>query len=232
MTIRIVIADDERLIRAGYRMILGDEPDLEVVGEAGDGLEAVDLARRLQPDVVLMDVRMPRLDGIAATERMARLDPAPAGLVVTTFDLDAYVYQALRAGACGFLLKDAPEQQLLSALRGAPGGVALLSPSITRRLIETHAHPVTSTPYLDQLTERETQVLTQVALGLSNAEIAVTLTIGEATVKSHVSRLLTKLGLASRTQAVVLAYESGLVKPGQVARTTTGKSIQAPGRSN
>lgn len=219
MTVRILIADDERLIRAGYQMILGSEPDLDVIGEAADGVEAVEQAKRLQPDVVLMDVRMPRLDGIAATRAIVATEPAPAVLVVTTFDLDEYVFQALRAGATGFLLKDAPESQLLAALRTAQKGVALFSPSVTRRLIETFAN--TMPAYDDRLrllTGRETDVLAQVALGLSNAEIASALCIGETTVKTHVSRLLTKLRLASRSQAVVAAYESGLVRPGHTCR--------------
>ena len=217
MTTRVLVADDERLIRAGYRMILDSEPDLEVVGEAVDGVDAVEQALRLRPDVVLMDVRMPRLDGIAATRAVVRQEPAPAVLVVTTFDLDEYVFQALRAGATGFLLKDAPETQLLAALRTAREGVALFSPTVTRRLVETFAPPsLTRDARLDQLTEREAEVLTHVAQGLSNADIATTLFIGETTVKTHVSRLLTKLGLSSRSQAVVLAYESGLVTPGSV----------------
>jgi DNA-binding NarL/FixJ family response regulator len=216
MTLRLVIADDERLVRAGYRMILRGEPDIEVVGEASDGLEAVDLARRLQPDVVLMDVRMPRLDGIGATKRIAAMDGAPAVLVVTTFDLDEYVYDALRAGACGFLLKDAPEKQLVAALRGATDGVSLLSPVVTRRLVEAFARPAPSDlPAIGELTTREREVLVLVARGLSNAEIAGDLVIGETTVKTHVSRLLMKLGLTSRTQAVVVAYESGLLSPGK-----------------
>jgi DNA-binding NarL/FixJ family response regulator len=216
MTLRLVIADDERLVRAGYRMILRGEPDIEVVGEASDGLEAVDLARRLQPDVVLMDVRMPRLDGIGATKRIAAMDGAPAVLVVTTFDLDEYVYDALRAGACGFLLKDAPEKQLVAALRGATDGVSLLSPVVTRRLVEAFARPAPSDlPAIGELTTREREVLVLVARGLSNAEIAGDLVIGETTVKTHVSRLLMKLGLTSRTQAVVVAYESGLLSPGR-----------------
>ena len=216
MTLRLVIADDERLVRAGYRMILRGEPDIEVVGEASDGLEAVDLARRLQPDVVLMDVRMPRLDGIGATKRIAAMDGAPAVLVVTTFDLDEYVYDALRAGACGFLLKDAPEKQLVAALRGATDGVSLLSPVVTRRLVEAFARPAPSDlSAIEELTTREREVLVLVARGLSNAEIARDLVIGETTVKTHVSRLLTKLGLTSRTQAVVVAYESGLLSPGR-----------------
>lgn len=215
--IRVVIADDERLIRAGYRMILESEPDLDVVGEAVDGVEAVELVRRLAPDVVLMDVRMPRLDGIAATRAIVRRPPAPAVLVVTTFDLDEYVFQALRAGATGFLLKDASEAVLLAALRSAPEGVSLISPTITRRLVEAYA-PRPAGPdrsAVDRLTPREVDVLTQLALGRSNAEIARGLGIGETTVKTHVSRLLAKLGLSSRIQAVVLAYETGLVRPGQ-----------------
>jgi DNA-binding NarL/FixJ family response regulator len=220
VTTRVLIADDEWLIRAGYRMILDSEPDMEVVGEAADGVEAVEMARRLAPDVVLMDVRMPRLDGIAATRALVGGDPAPAVLVVTTFDLDEYVYEALRAGAAGFLLKDAPEQQLLAALRGAPQGVTLFSPTVTRRLVEAFAprRPQESAGLL-QLTERETQVLTQVALGRSNAEISRELAIGETTVKTHVSRVLAKLQLTSRSQAVVLAYETGLVHPGQTTPT-------------
>jgi DNA-binding NarL/FixJ family response regulator len=230
VTIRVVLADDERLIRAGYRMILDSELDLEVVGEAADGVEAVEVARRLAPDVVLMDVRMPRLDGIAATRALVQGDHSPAILVVTTFDLDEYVFEALRAGATGFLLKDAPEQQLLAALRSAPEGVALFSPSVTRRLVETFAlkgTPTRELTSLERLTAREIEVLRHIALGDSNAEIANALVIGETTVKTHVSRVLTKLGLTSRSQAVVLAYETGLVRPGQAASTLSQPDASA-----
>ena len=209
----VLLADDERLVRGGYRMIFSGAPDLDVVGEAGDGLEAVDLARRLHPDVVLMDVRMPRMDGIAATRRIAAFDSPPAVLVVTTFDLDEYVFEALRAGACGFLLKDAREEQLLAAVRGAAEGVALFMPSVTRRLVERFARP--SVAARVEVTDREREIWRLLAKGLSNADIAAALVISETTVKTHVSRLLMKLPATSRTQAVVMAYETGLVRPGE-----------------
>jgi DNA-binding NarL/FixJ family response regulator len=212
----VLVADDERLIRSGYRMIISGAPDLEVVGEAADGLEAVDQARRLRPDVVLMDVRMPRMDGIAATRRIAAFDRPPAVLVVTTFDLDEYVFEALRAGACGFLLKDAREEQLLAALRGAADGVSLFMPAVTRRLVERFARPDLATAPVE-ITGREREVWTLVARGLSNADVAAALVISETTVKTHVSRLLMKLGATSRTQAVVMAYETGLVRAGEHA---------------
>ena len=214
--IRVLLADDQRLVRAGFRMILSPEPDLEVVGEASDGLEAVDLARALQPDVVLMDIRMPRLNGIDATAHLQRLAAPPQVLVLTTFNLDQYVYEALKAGASGFLLKDAPEQQLLAAIRTVVEGVALFAPEVTRQLVDTLARPrpAASTPAeLATLTPRELEVLRLVAGGLSNHDLAHELHLTEATVKTHVARILAKLGLSSRTQAVVAAYESGLIIP-------------------
>jgi DNA-binding NarL/FixJ family response regulator len=215
VTLRVLVADDERLVRAGYRMVLQPEPGVDVVGEAADGVEAVRLAAELRPDVVVMDVRMPGLDGIAATRRVVALDPAPAVLVVTTFDLDKYVFAALRAGACGFLLKDAPEEQLLAALRTAALGVSLLAPAVTRRLVARYARADEKhRAALATLTARETDVLVLLARGLSNAGIARELYVGEATVKTHLSHVLAKLGLVSRTQAVVFAYESGLVAAG------------------
>ncbi len=213
MTIRVVLADDQHLIRTGLRMILAAEEDIEVVGEAADGAAAIEVCARERPDVVLMDVRMPGVDGIDATRAITAGDDAPRVLVLTTFDLDDVVYDALRAGASGFLLKDAPEERLLTAIRVVAEGGSLFAPSVTRRLIEEFSrraeHP--KTPALDALTDRETEVLRHVARGLSNAEIAAALFVSENTVKTHVARMLMKLGLRDRVQAVVVAYESGLV---------------------
>jgi DNA-binding NarL/FixJ family response regulator len=223
MTIRVVIADDQQLIRTGFRMILDDEPDIEVVGEASTGTEAIAVTRELHPDVVLMDIRMPELDGIEATRRILahNHERKTSVLILTTFDLDEYVYDALRAGASGFLLKDVPAHQLAAGIRTVGDGDALLAPSITRRLIEEFAAPRTpdhATPGLDELTPREREVFRLLATGMTNGEIATTLIVGETTVKTHVTRILTKLGVRDRVQAVVLAYETGLVSPGH--RTT------------
>jgi DNA-binding NarL/FixJ family response regulator len=217
VTIRLLLADDQELVRTGFRLILNAEPDLDVAGEAGDGSQAVDEAVRLRPDVVLMDVRMPGVDGIEATRRLGRLTPNPPRvLMLTTFDLDQYVYDALRAGASGFLLKDAPAAQLVDAIRVVAAGDALLAPTVTRRMIAEFARrPLpTEEPALAELTSRELEVLKLVARGRSNAEIARQLYISDATVKTHVKRVLAKLNLRDRVQAVVLAYESGLVQPG------------------
>jgi DNA-binding NarL/FixJ family response regulator len=216
--IRVLVADDQAMVRAGLRLILSAEPDVEVVGEAADGVDAVTAARRLRPDVTLMDVRMPRLDGIAATRRLLAEEPAPTRVVVlTTFDVDSSVYDALRAGASGFLLKNAPPEELVQAIRVVADGGALLDPAVTRRVIEEFARtPAPGPPPREfaALTEREVEVLHQVAQGLSNAEIAATLVVSEATVKTHVARVLNKLRLRDRVQAVVYAYEHGLVRPG------------------
>ncbi|WP_182906546.1 response regulator transcription factor [Microbispora sp. H13382] len=212
---RILIADDEVLVRTGLRMILGTQPGVEVVAEATDGEEALRLTARHEPDVVLMDIHMPRLDGVAATERILADRPDRRVVMLTTFDLDEYVYRSLRAGACGFLLKTTPPKELASALHAAARGDALLSPQITRRLIDhyTSTAPPVSAPGLADLTARETEVLCLLARGLSNREIAGELHLGEATVKTHINRVFAKLGVRDRVQAVVLAYEAGVVRP-------------------
>jgi DNA-binding NarL/FixJ family response regulator len=220
--IRVVIADDQKLVRAGFGMILGAQPDIEVVGEAENGNEAIRVVRAARPDVALMDVRMPELDGLAATRELLAEGPVgrhvPKILILTTFDVDDYVYEALAAGASGFLLKDTPPEQLVEAVRSVVGGDSLLAPSVTRRLIEhyvaSRATEDAAPQGMDELTPREVEVFKLVARGLSNAEIATELVVSEATVKTHVARILLKLGLRDRVQVVVVAYESGLVRPG------------------
>jgi DNA-binding NarL/FixJ family response regulator len=222
VTIRVVLADDQAVVRAGFRLILESEPDLVVVGEAADGRQAVEVARATAPDVVLMDIQMPGTDGLAATrELLAATEPTAAArtrvLILTTFERDEYVFEALRAGATGFLLKNSSPEDLVLAIRTVSAGDALLSPSVTRRVIAEFAQPRThggDAPRPPELTEREVEVLRLVAAGRSNAEIAGTLYVGEATVKTHVSHVLAKLGLRDRVQAVVFAYESGMVRPG------------------
>jgi len=220
MTVKVLLADDQPLLRTGFRMILEAEPDIEVVGEAGDGESAIRLARRLQPDVVLMDIRMPVMDGVQATRELARSDPLRV-LILTTFNLDEYVVEALRAGASGFLLKDVPATELVSAIRLVAAGDAVVAPAVTRRLLDRFAHRLpgageaegSAPAALESLTEREVAVLRLVARGLSNGEIAAELVVSEPTIKTHVHHLLTKLGLRDRVQLVVLAYEAGLVRP-------------------
>jgi DNA-binding NarL/FixJ family response regulator len=216
MTIRVLLADDQHLVRAGFRLILAAEPDITVVGEVADGIETVAVARRLRPDVTLMDIRMPKQDGIAATRELAASRPAATRVVVlTTFDVDSYVYEALRAGASGFLLKSAPPEELVRAIRVVAAGGALLDPAVTRRVIEEFSrtkaapHPP---PQLATLTDRKHEVLLLLAHGLSNAELAARLYVSEATIKTHVARILTKLGLRDRVQAVVYAHEQGIVR--------------------
>ena len=216
MSIRVAVADDQELVRTGFRVILESEPDIVVVGEAADGREAIEVAHQHSPDVVLMDVRMPHLDGLEATRRIVT-EEGPRVLILTTFDLDEYVYEALRSGASGFLLKDGPAEQLVSAVRVVARGEALLAPRITRRLIAEFSRvgrPNVPPARLDGLTARELDVLKLVARGLSNAEIAGELYVAETTVRTHLGHILTKLGLRDRVQAVVLAYETGLVRPG------------------
>lgn len=237
--IRVLLADDQALVRGGFRSILETQPDIDVVGEAENGLEAVELADTTSPDVVLMDIRMPHLDGISATRRIlgsparehvvepggvAVAQDLPKVLILTTFDLDEYVYEALQAGASGFLLKSAPPRELADAIRTVHAGDALLAPQITRRLIEEHLArprhvPQPAAPWVGRLTPRESEVLTLLARGMSNAEIASTLFLSEPTVKTHVTRVLSKMGVRDRVQAVVLAYESRLVEPGASGAT-------------
>ena len=220
MSVKVLIVDDQALVRTGFRMILEAESDIEVVGDASDGREAIDETLRLRPDVVLMDVRMPELDGIEATRRLLERDGVDAKVVMlTTFDMDEYVYEALQAGASGFMLKDVPPEQLVTGIRAVASGDALLAPSVTRRVIEEFVRrPPASVQRppkeVDELTDRELEVLKLIARGLSNAEIAKELFVSETTVKTHVARVLMKLGLRDRVQAVVLAYESGIVQPG------------------
>ena len=223
---KILIADDQALVRAGFRAILESEEDMRVIGEAGDGHEAVEQSRALRPDVVLMDIRMPVLDGLEATRRVLRHPEPPRVLVLTTFDQDEYVYESMKAGASGFILKSAPRDQLVHAVRVVAGGEALVAPSITRRLIEQFIRrppPRNGIPeQLAALSARELDVLRHVARGLSNAEIAKSLYLSDATVKTHVARILAKLGLRDRVQTVVLAYECGLVRPGDVGPRDLG----------
>jgi DNA-binding NarL/FixJ family response regulator len=223
--IRVLIADDQDLVRAGFRMILDAQPDIEVVGEAADGLQALADIANCAPDVVLMDIRMPDMDGLTATRTIAAQSSGPRVLVLTTFDTEEYVYQALKAGAAGFLLKTTPPQRLVDAVRMINDGDALLAPTITRRLIETY---VRSPPLSDAvpaalapLTERELDVLHAIGRGLSNAVVAAELVVSEATVKTHINRLFAKLGLRDRVQAVVLAYETGLIHPGAASGATS-----------
>ena len=219
MSVRVLIVDDQALVRSGFRMILEARDDLEVVGEAENGAQAIELARELAPDVVLMDVRMPVLDGVEATRRLLESGSCARVIILTTFDLDEYVFEALRAGASGFLLKDVQPAQLAEAIRVVASGEALLAPSVTRRLLDRFAASFDASikkplPELDSLTPRELEILRLIAAGLSNAEIAAELVVSETTVKTHVSSVLRKLQLRDRVQAVVLAYEAGLVRPG------------------
>ena len=227
MSIRVLIADDQALVRAGFRKLLESAPDVEVVGEAADGREAVDQARRLRPTLVLMDIRMPRLDGIKATRRLTADRDRTRVLILTTFDLDDYVYEALRAGASGFMLKDAPPEELLAAVEIVARGEALIAPAVTRSVIEEFVRrspaPGPPQPTLEQLTVREREVLELLARGLSNAEIAERLVVSSGTVKTHIAHLLSKLNLRDRIQAVILAYEAGVITPG---RTNPAHQLQ------
>jgi DNA-binding NarL/FixJ family response regulator len=218
MTISVLIADDQALVRAGFRMILETDADIRVVAEAGDGGQAIEASRRTRPDVVLMDIRMPVMDGLQATRQLLASSAPPRVLMLTTFDLDEYVFDALIAGASGFLLKDVEPEHLMAAIHTIAQGDSLLAPSVTRRLIEAyirdHPAPRPAPPGLDELTPRELEILTHVARGLSNAEIAEQLVLSPLTVKTHVARVLDKLNLRDRVQAVVLAYETGIIHPG------------------
>jgi DNA-binding NarL/FixJ family response regulator len=221
--IRVLLADDQALVRGGFRMIIEDQPDMEVVAEAPDGAHAVDLAARTQPHVVLMDIRMPNMDGIEATRRITGLGPAPKVIILTTFDLDEYVYDALAAGASGFLLKDLPPAELPTAIRIVAGGDALLAPTVTRRLIEEfaqHRPPDAALDRLATLSDRELEVLRLVAHGKSNSEIAGTMFLGESTIKTHIGHLLAKLELRDRVQLAIYAYEARLIRPGDSSAQT------------
>ena len=215
MSIRVLVADDQAMVRSGFRMLLSGEPDIEVVAEAGTGREAVQKAARFEPTVVLMDIRMPDLDGLQATREIVAADPSARILILTTFDLDEYVYEALRAGASGFVLKDDPPEQLIAAVRTVAAGDALLSPAVTRRVINQFTRIPRPAPpkELDELTEREREIFVLIADGLSNAEIGSRLFISDATVKTHITHIFQKLGLRDRVQAVVLAYRSGIFEP-------------------
>lgn len=227
MSIRVLVADDQSMVRAGFRMLLAEENDLEVVAEASNGVEALEKTKSFRPAVVLMDIRMPELDGLEATRRILAADPAARILILTTFDLDEYIYEALKAGASGFVLKDDPPEQLIAAIRTVAAGDALLSPSVTKRVISQFAHipRPTPPPELDELTAREGGILRLIAQGLSNAEIGERLYISETTVKTHVTHVLQKLNLRDRVQAVVLAYQNGLVDHDG---TTEAEPIRSP----
>jgi DNA-binding NarL/FixJ family response regulator len=218
MSVDVLIADDQALVRTGFRMILETDPEIRVVAEVGDGMQAVDSSKRTRPDIVLMDIRMPVMDGLEATRQLLASEAPPRVLMLTTFDLDEYVFDALVAGASGFLLKDVAPEHLLAAIHTIARGDSLLAPSITRRLIEAYVrdHPPAATPPpgLDELTAREREILVQIARGISNAEIAEQLVVSPLTIKTHVARVLDKLNLRDRIQAVVLAYETGIVRPG------------------
>jgi DNA-binding NarL/FixJ family response regulator len=220
--IRVLIADDQELVRTGFRVILSAEPDIEVVGEAADGRKAIEAVRTLRPEIVVMDIRMPNLDGIEATRAIAAVPGAVRVLILTTFDLDEYVYEALRAGASGFLLKDAHPEELLAGIRAVAEGDAVIAPALTRRLLDAYAHHLTSGPQerqnhtdprLDRLTDREREILVAIGHGWTNGEIAERLVLSESTVKTHVGRVLAKIGARDRVQAVIFAYDLGLTRP-------------------